>query len=106
MAHRELPLPSAVHPGAVELVRILRQPDGRVVYLVRGADDSSPADPGMWGAMAAHLLLHVADVMLRQGVIDADDGLLTRATIIDRMWTILNAEWQRRTAEASKLTDA
>lgn len=105
MAHRELPLPSAMHPGATELVRILRQPDGQAVYVVRGADDSSPADPGLWGVMAADLLLHVADVMLREGVRN-DDGPLTRATIIDRMWTILNAEWQRRTDEARKLTDA
>lgn len=105
MAHRELPLPGAMHPGAVELVRILRQPDGQVVYVVRGADDLSPADPGLWGMMAADLLLHVADVMCKEGVMN-DDGPLTRGTIIDRMWTILNAEWERRTAEARRLTDA
>jgi hypothetical protein len=104
MAHREIPIPGAL-AGAIELVRIFRRENGDMAYLVRGPQDGDSADPGVWGIVAVDLLHHVASVLHKVGI-DSPDGPLSRGAILDRMRELFNAEWERRTDEARRLTDA
>lgn len=105
MAPHELPLPAGLLEGATETVRIFRKPDGSLVVLLSQPRESDSPDPGVWGILAVDLMHHAALMLDSIGIL-SPDGPVSRGEILDRMWALLNAEWQRRTDEARRLTDA
>jgi hypothetical protein len=98
---RELSLKYAV-ADATEIARILRQPDGKYVYAVKGPSESENADPGVWGRVAVDLLRYAAATLEEAGVATVE-GKLSRRDILERMKALFDAEWTTPTTEIKDL---
>lgn len=100
----EIPIPDRVEDGSVEIVRIISLPNGNNVFLILHGTFDDP-DPGLWGLIAVDLLRHAA-----RGVenmeLKKDGKIQTHGEILARMKEIFDAEWERPTAPAERMTDA
>jgi len=100
----EISIPARVEDGSTECVRILVQPSGGNVFLLRH-NVWEDADPGAWGMIAVDLLRHAARAM-EDLDIELDGKRQTREELFERMREIFLAEIDHPTAPSERLTDA